>query len=405
MSHKTSYLHDLLGLSRLAIDGVHGVTDVVKAVHMQVLQKALGAPLGVPLGKPFVAPVVGVSNLVYRSVHGVSHLVGASVQQVLRPLIPLFGEQTDNAARGALVSALNGVLGDHLASSQNPLAITMQLRRNGLPLILEKDALSEALPLATGRVLIVAHGLCMNDKQWLRNGVDHGALLEQQRGYTSVYLHYNSGRHIAQNGAQLAGLLQTLYENWPVPITEIAILGHSMGGLVARSACIVAQQNGDAWLKQLRKIVFLGTPHQGAPLERGGNWLTRLLDMNGYSAPFARLAKIRSAGITDLRHARLDALVPEDRFSSAHTATPAVPLPQGVACYAIAATLGEQAGDLADTFLAGDGLVPLASALGQHEDATRSSGFAEAQQKIVYRCNHMQLLDAPEVTQQLLAWM
>ncbi len=405
MNHKTSYLHDLLGLSRLAIDGVHGVTDVVQALHMQVLQKAIGAPLGVPVGKPFVAPVVGVSKLVYRSVHGVSHLVGASVQQVLRPLIPLLGEQTDHAVRGALVSALNGVLGDHLAESKNPLAISMQLRRDGVPLSLEKESLQQQFPAATGRVLIVAHGLCMNDKQWLRNGVDHGAMLAQQRDYTSLYLHYNSGRHIAQNGAQLAHLLQTLHDNWPVPITELAILGHSMGGLVARSACLVAQQNSHTWLQQLRKLVFLGTPHQGAPLERGGNWLTLLLDMNGYSAPFARLAKIRSAGITDLRYARLDDLPPQDRFSHTSAVTPIVPLPDGVACFAIAATMGEQAGDLADTLLAGDGLVPLASALGQHEDAARCLRFSEAQQKIVYRCNHMQLLDAPEVTQQLLAWM
>ncbi len=405
MTKKTSYAHDLLGMSQLAIDGVRGVVELVQAVHMNVLEKAIGQPFGVSIGKPFIAPVVGVTNFVYRSVHGVTNVVGSSLQHVLQPLLPLLNKEPESSGREALLAAVNGVLGDHLARSHNPLAIKMNFRVNGQVLVLEKAALAQRLPAANGRILILAHGLCMNDLQWHRNGQDFGALLQAQRGYTAIYLHYNTGRHIASNGQDLAHLLQELMENWPVPVEEITLLTHSMGGLLARSACHFAQQHQQTWLPKLKKMVFLGTPHQGAPLERGGNWVNLLLDVNTYSAPFSRLAKIRSAGITDLRHANLAADIPTDRFAATSAPLALLPLPPNVTCFAIAATLGEQVGDLADTLLAGDGLVPLASALGQHKEAALRLNFAPERQKIVYHTNHMQLLDSAEVAQQLLAWL
>ncbi|UUZ51461.1 GPI inositol-deacylase [Massilia sp. B-10] len=93
-----------------------------------------------------------------------------------------------------------------------------------------------------------------------------------------------------------------MIDNWPVAVDELLIVAHSMGGLVARSACHAAQEEGHSWPGLLRKMAFLGTPHHGAPLERGGNWVHLVTDLSAYSAPFSRLAKIRSAGITDLRH-------------------------------------------------------------------------------------------------------
>ncbi len=387
MAAKPTLGADLAGASRLAFEAVVGVTELVEAVHMNVLHKAVGTPL--------VRPVAGVTSLVYRSVKGVTRLVGGGIDRVLEKLVPVLGEQSGWAGREALLAAVNGVLGDRLAARGNPLAISMQLRQEGLAPVLEG---------VSGRILILAHGLCMNDLQWQREGVDHGDTLERERGYTPVYVHYNSGLHISVNGRELAQQLEALTISWPVPVDEIVILGHSMGGLVARSACHYAAQAGHSWPAKLRKLVFLGTPHHGAPLERGGNWVHLLTDLTAYSAPFSRLAKIRSAGITDLRHGSVldQDWDGQDRFAHGAALPQFLPLPEGVACHALAATIGKQQGDLADRMLAGDGLVPLASALGQHPDPARCLAL---EGEVIYQTNHMQLLSSALVRERLLAWL
>jgi pimeloyl-ACP methyl ester carboxylesterase len=381
MAAKPSLGADLAGASRLAIEAVTGVTELVEAVHMNVLNKAIGTPA--------VKPVVGVTAFVYRSVKGVTRLVGGGIDAVLGRLVPVLGEPAAWAGRDALLAALNGVLGDRLAATGNPLAIAMALRPRGE---------------ASGRVLVLAHGLCMNDAQWLRDGVDHGAMLARERGYTPVYLHYNSGRHISQNGRDFAQQLQDLVDGWPVPVQELVIVGHSMGGLLARSACHYGAEARHGWLAHLSKLVFLGTPHHGAPLERGGNWVHLLTDLSVYSAPFSRLAKIRSAGITDLRHGSVldDDWDGHDRFAHG-VALPQMPtLPATVKCFAVAATIGKREGDLADRLLAGDGLVPLRSGLAEHADPART---LKLERHVVYQTNHMQLLSSPEVAGRLLAWL
>ena len=390
MAAKRAIGADLAGASRLAIEALTGVTELVEAVHMNVLNKAIGTGV--------VRPVAGVTSLVYRSVKGVTRLVGGSLDAVLARLVPDLGEPAAWAGRDALLAALNGVLGDRLAASGNPLAIPMRLRQGGKPLALH------AVAAPSGRILVLAHGLCMNDLQWQRDGVDHGAMLAAEGGYTSVYLHYNSGRHISVNGREFAQQLQALVDGWPVPVAEIVILGHSMGGLLARSACHYAAQAQQGWLGHLSKMVFLGTPHLGAPLERGGNWVHLFTDLSAYSAPFSRLAKIRSAGITDLRHGSVldDDWDGQDRFAHGTPLPQHVPLPEGVRCYALAATIGKREGDLADRLLAGDGLVPVSSGLAEPDDPARSLAF---ERHVVYQTNHMQLLSSPQVSERLLAWL
>ena len=387
MAVKLSAGADLAGASRLAIEAVLGVTGLVEAVHMNVLNKAIGTPV--------VRPVAGVTSLVYRSVKGVARLVGGGLDAVLGKLVPDLGEPAAWAGRDALLAALNGVLGDRLHASGNPLAIKMAFRQGGLPL---------AASSPSGRIVVLAHGLCMNDVQWLRDGVDHGAMLAAERGYTNVYLHYNSGRHVSENGREFSQQLQSLVDGWPVPVQELVIIGHSMGGLLARSACYYGAQAQHGWLAHLSKIVFLGTPHLGAPLERGGNWVHLFTDLSAYSAPFSRLAKIRSAGITDLRHGSVldDDWDGQDRFAHGVPLPQHVPLPAGVRCYAIAATIGKREGDLADRLLAGDGLVPLPSALGEHADPERSLAL---ERQVIYQTNHMQLLSSPLVRERLLEWL
>ena len=391
---------DLRGVNRLTIAGIAGIVDLVEAMHHNIP--------GVPglLGTPRRDRTTGISRLVYRSIHGVVGFVGHGLDMLLAQLEPLLGDRSDWPGRGSLQAALNGVLGDYLTASNNPLAIDMRLRRHGIALPNERDALASAIPNATSKLLVLLHGLCMNDLQWNRKGQDHGASLARDLGYTPVYLHYNSGLHISANGRAFARQLEDLVTRWPVPLTELVLIGHSMGGLVARSACHYGALSRHEWPRRLDKLIFLGTPHHGAPMERGGNWVDVLLGASPYSAPLARLGKIRSAGITDLRYGNL---VDEDwkkhgRFERTGDTRMSVPLPEGVACYAIAATTGRKTGDLSDRLI-GDGIVPLASALGRNANPRLSLIFDESRKRVAYGTNHLDLLSRRQVYLQIKRWL
>lgn len=389
-------LSDVQGFIRLIISNAELITNGVEEIHSNLVK-----PLGL-VWKPPLDHTHNIIRLMYQSIRGYYHLVGSGVDAILGTVIPMFDSPPSTSNREALLAILNGIWGDYLVDTNNPLAITMSLRYRGLPLTLEKSSLREAIPQASRKLLVLVHGLCMNDLQWSRNDHNHGEALSRDLGFTAVYLHYNSGLHISANGRQFANLLEALINEWPQPVEEVAIIGHSMGGLVARSAYHYATLTGQTWQHRLRKLVFLGTPHHGSPLERIGNWADENLKAIPYSAPIRYLSMRRSVGITDLRYG---SLVDEDwediaQFTPGPDNRRTVPLPVDVQCYAIGATLGATGGDLADQ-LFGDGLVPLDSALGLHHDPARALSFPEFHQWISYNTGHLDLLDRPEVYQKL----
>jgi pimeloyl-ACP methyl ester carboxylesterase len=279
----------------------------------------------------------------------------------------------------------------------------MSLRSGGQALSLDASALRASFPSATGKLLVLVHGSCMADRGWLRKGHDHGAALARDLGYTPVYLHYNSGLHISDNGRAFAALLEQLCSAWPVPITELCLLGHSMGGLVARSACHVAETNGLGWRPLLRKLVCLGTPHHGSPVERGGSLVHALIGISRYSAPIARLAQIRSAGVTDLRFGYVseEHWQGSDRFARGKDQRRALALPAGVDCFAMAASVASDP----RASLPGDGLVPVDSALGRHAQPELTLQFPEAHTWVALGTGHLDLLDRPSVYQKLEEWL
>ena len=384
------HLSDLRGAARMVVDATAGVAGIVERMHRTIQR------LPLPIGRVEPGKTRGITGLVYRSVHGSVRLVGRGVDLGLAPLAALLPEGESTPARDAFVAAVNGVYGDYLVRTANPLAIEMGLRYRDRPLDPghPADSFGDARDSEpSGRILVMVHGLCLNDRHWRREGHDHGAALAGDLGYTPIFLRYNSGLRIGMNGRGFAALLETLVRHWPRPVEELVILGHSMGGLVARSACHHAREAGHEWPRHLHRIFFLGTPHHGAPLERGGHLLEYALAVSPYSAPFTSIGRMRSAGITDLRHG---------------TITPGrhehVPLPAGVRCYALAATLGARR-DLLSERLVGDGLVPLASALGRHARSERTLRFPTERQWIGYGMGHLELLGRPEVYSQLHAWM
>ena len=410
---------DLRGLAKLATQATVNVTKMAEGVTQSVWS-TLGAPSGKDKDQTRDT-TRGITGLVYKTIQSVTQLVGKGTESLLTSLQPLLDKidldsnaPQESAPREAVLAALNGVMGDRLVESDNPLATPMTLR-------FKNEVLNwEAMPdkaLLTGKVLIVVHGLCMNDLQWTVQHVgasfNHAETLAAKLGYTPVYVRYNTGLHTSQNGQTLSNQLELLSALWPVPLTEISVLVHSMGGLVTRSAVHSAQHSKRQWVNKLKNIVFLGTPHHGAPLEKAGNWIDVLLGVTPYSAPFKRLVELRSSGITDLRFGYVldsdwEDQVPKSRFKpktkQEHIDREHLPLPAGVACFTVAATLAAKRSLLADRLI-GDGLVPLNSALGVHSDPARSLVFAKASQMVVYRTNHMAMLGSAEVGEQLVAWL
>jgi pimeloyl-ACP methyl ester carboxylesterase len=397
---------DPLAYGRLGLSGFNLVVDLVESMHATIARRA----------SPFHRirddrRTAGITRLVYQSVRALPYAMTRGIDAALPPLTRIADQQSSSAQRDAVVAYINGVVGDHLEATGNPLATPMTFRSRGKPLTLDRDAISQAIPAAKGKLLLLIHGLCMNDLQWNRRGHDHGVALGRELDLTELHLHYNTGRHISTNGAELADRIEQLVQQWPTTITELNIVAHSMGGLVSRSALHYGKQNKHQWPARLRKLVFLGTPHHGSPLERGGNRLDRALEISPYTAPFTALGGIRSAGITDLRYGYLvegDWKVSRSnrkqrrRTRGGDNRRP-MPLPTGIEYYALAASRAQGKNKLADAVV-GDGLVPVASALGEHSNPALRLGIPDENKAIVYRQGHFDLLGAA-VYKQVYQWL
>lgn len=375
---------DLRGVMRLAVDATVGVTDLVEKMHHTI---QLAHP---PLGASRADRTRGLTGFVYRSIRGTTRLLGHGLDAGMAPVIALLPETESNATRDSLIAAINGVYGDYLVETNNPLASKMSFRHQGLEL---DPAQANAVPDANGKILLFIHGLCLDDGHWTRNGVNQGERLARELGYTPLYLRYNTGLPIASNGRELAALLEGLLCNWPGEASELVIAGHSMGGLVARSACHYGRQAGHNWLQHLTKLVFIGTPHHGAPLERGSNWVNFAMDLSPYAAPFTRVAKKRSAGITDLRHGN----IMDEKADF-------VPLPIDVECYAMAATLAKKPSRIHERLI-GDGLVPVNSALGRSRNPETTLDFPDSRQWLGFQTGHIEMLGRTELYRQLHDWL
>jgi PGAP1-like protein len=378
---------DLRGAARLGFQAFDGIASLVEQMHATI------AGVAPPLGPSTHRRARGLTGFVYGTVRGVARGIGGGIDAAFGLLPAGAAEAARSPAREAMLAVVNGLWGDRLAADGNPLAIPMALHRH------------DAAP-PTGRVLVLLHGLCMNDLQWARDGQDHGRALAKSGGWTPLYLHYDSGRHVSDNGRELAALLETTLADWPVPVERLALLGHSMGGLVARSAIHQARAERRTWPRRLTALVCLGTPHHGAALERGGRWLERLLEASPYVAPFARLGRTRSAGITDLRFGNLQAADWQGRPVSdqRHDDRRPTPLPPGLPVFLVAATTASAPRGLRHA-LVGDGLVTLASAWGEHRDPARALSVPASHRMLLTSAHHWDLLHRAEVRAQLQHWL
>jgi pimeloyl-ACP methyl ester carboxylesterase len=401
---------DLRGLADVAIHGTRDVTAVVEGVHGSV-QATLGLSGSAPPGR-----TRGIPALVYRSIDGITSLTGAGIgaslafaELLARRRVPA---PASSRERDVLLGVLNGVLGDRLEQTSNPLALPMHLRYRGQAI---GPGGTEPGSDAGSRILVMIHGLCMTEHGWVRGektpAADLGAALAEPLGFTPVYLRYNSGRAVASNGLELAEQLEALFNQWPVPVEQLTLLGHSMGGLLARSAVAHGQLLDHAWVHRLDHMIFLGTPHQGAPLERAGALLDSVLHGLPYTRPFTALTGRRSRGIRDLRDGEVGT-VSDDSAGSVDAAGYAEAVrrpPESVSVLAVAGTRSTRPADrrtrVAAGGLAGDGLVPVNSALGRHPDRERDLCLPESSRLVLFGHHHMDLLGSEEVVRSLHAWL
>ncbi len=386
MTPPSSTPDDLRGALRLGAQATEGVADVAEAAHAVIAR---------PWRRS--ARTRGLTGWVYRTVRRSARLAGALGG---RERGPGRADGVRSARRDAAVAALNGVWGDALVASGNTLATPFQLRHQGRTLDLSPRALAQVGD-PSDVLLVLVHGICMNDRQW---GAEQAAALAEGLGATEVRARYNSGRHISQTGRDLADSLERLVAGWPRPVRRVVIVGHSMGGLAARSALHVAGESGHRWLDRDVSLVTLGSPHHGAPLERLGNLLDVALGATRWSRPFARIGQIRSSGVTDLRWGTVRDQDWDDgaRFEPGPDRRTQTPLPPGVDVYAVAATMGDHARPLQDQSV-GDGLVPLDSALGLHP--TRGLGVRPDRQWVARGMSHFDLTQRHEVTDRVLGWL
>jgi pimeloyl-ACP methyl ester carboxylesterase len=376
-------------VGELAGEALAGAGVLVRDVHAAIARRAFDA-VG-PSGAPARAVHDGIATAVYGGVRAALAAVPRGTGAVLAP----DARSLADSPRGALALALlNAYAGDALAAEDSPLALEMTLRHRGAEL--EPDTLAGG----SGRVAIFVHGLGETDRAWRFKATPerpgYGAQLAGDLGYTPLELRYNTGRHISDNGRALAALLEEM-----LAVDEIVLVGHSMGGLVARSACHYGHQADHEWTRAVRHVICLGSPHLGAPLEKGVNALGWALSRVPETRPFARVVNARSAGIKDLR---FGACIEEDwcdcdpdelLTDRCHD----VPFLPGARFSFIAATVRQEPFGT----IVGDLLVRVPSASGQGR--SRRIPFAEDNGRRLTGLTHFDLLNHPAVYEQIRAWL
>jgi hypothetical protein len=402
------------GTIDLVTTALGGGVATIEGVHTAIARKPFSALRLVPAVGEVSEAVRVVHDGITRWVYSGLGTAIATAGSAARRAAALTGADGAEPQPGSLsdlaVAALNGFAGERLEREGNPLASQMSLRHAGRMIPLERAALAAAFPTASPRLAVFVHGLACNETLWRLHAERHyqnrdttyGSRLASDLGYTPLYVRYNTGLHISENGRRLATLLDQAIAEWPVPVAELLLVGHSMGGLVIRSA---THYGADLdWVRRVHHLFFLGSPHLGAPLEKAANvagWLLNLLDV---TRPFAAVLNGRSAGIKDLRFGALrdEDWRDIDLDALLTSCTGDVPLLAGAAHYFIAATvtrdrqhpLGIAVGDL---------LVREASAFGRGR--LQRIQFPLEHGRHFGPLNHFDLLNHPDVYDQMRRWL
>jgi pimeloyl-ACP methyl ester carboxylesterase len=401
---------DWQAVGEVAGEALAATGTLVKDMHEGVASRPFGI-LG-PVAEPVRAIHDGASRAVYAGVRGGLRSLARGGAGLAAARAPVDGAPLSTRPVASLViGAVNGIYGNHLRSRGNDLSQTMEIRRHGAEMPVTADGLALAYPQAARRVVVFVHGLCGTEATWRlpARGSDrsdrrtYGHRLEQELGFSSVWLRYNTGLHISENGQELSRLLDELVSGWPVEVQELVLVGHSMGGLVARSACHYAQHEERAWTDLVKHVFCLGTPHLGADLEKGANALGSALGRLPETRALARVLNARSVGIKDLRYG---SCVDEDWSDCdadeyLHDRCQEVPFLPSANYYFIGAALKPDAVGR----LVGDLLVRSPSSSGRGNGRGRRIPFEVDNGYELSGLTHLDLLNHPAVYEQLRKWI
>ncbi len=346
----------------------------------------------------------GITDGVYGVIKGIGGALFKQADVALKLAERNFQPATQTAlaitppaiARDNVVSAISGLIGDAMSQERNPLRVKLGFYREGHRTTLTAPVLDATYPEAAGKLVIFIHGLCCNEHSWRLYAEQHTPYGDQLAGlgYTPLHVRYNSGLHISLNGRTLARQIDKLVSFWPVPVKEVVLIGHSMGGLVARSAAYKAAKSNMTWPAKLSHILCLGTPHTGAPLEQFVHAATPVLEAFPLSRPLAKVLAVRSEGIRDLRHGFVadehwKKRTAEERTADARTEIPRLPT---VKYHFIGSSIGIDEHHWLGKAI-GDGLVKLPSSTARE--------LADADTATLYSAHHMQLLNHPAIYKEI----
>ena len=358
---------EISAVGRLGGHAVAGLVSRIEQVHRAIASRAF-APTG-PAGAPARVVHDAVARGVYLAVREGSAAAGVLAGEAAS-LLGIGGRPADCKPGGNLALAgLNAIAGDQLGPGLAPLAIRMAVRAGGRDVELTAHEVAHVFTHATCRMAVFVHGLAETEDSWQRRDAEcepYGLRLQAHFGYTPIYLRYNTGWHVSENGRDLAGLLDGLMAAWPEQVDELLLVGHSMGGLVIRSACHYGQQETAAWADRVRNVFYLGSPHLGAPLARAAGFAGWALGKTTETKPFVTLINGSSPGIKDLRYGYLlaDDWADCDQDRCVRNHRHDTPLLAGANHFTISATITADPGHPLGN-VAGDLLVQPASAHGR----------------------------------------
>jgi pimeloyl-ACP methyl ester carboxylesterase len=408
---------DADGAAAIAGRGLAATTAAIGGVHTAISGRVFS--LTNSRAAPVQVVVDGISKGVYLAVGGGARAASYAAGRVLgevatrRTRTADYRRLADRPHSDVVVGALNGMWGDSLARWRNPLALAMTVRVDGRDVAPTAATLRAAFPQPSGDVVVFLHGLCETERAWWAHaerhyddrGSSHGSRLAAETAASPVYLRYNSGLHVSDNGEQLATLLTALLERWPVEVTRLTLIGHSMGGLVIRSACWHGEERDEPWVRLVQRVVYLGTPHLGAPLEVAAAAAGVTLRKLPETRPLADALASRSVGIKDLRYGdmrRDDWADIDDADAWRAEPTTCAPLLTTAEHYYIGATLSRDRDHLLARTI-GDALVTFPSASGK---GTRRELPLDADRgRHLGRLHHLDLLNHPRVWTQLRGWL
>lgn len=291
-------------VAALALDfGDRLIVGTVRDMHRAVAKRVFGATrfFGGQLPESLHD---GVVTSAYGALSGMLRISSGSVRALSARGIGRSMESSPGGRR--IIATVNGLIGDELRMLDDPQAIKMAVRKNGEDIVATPFPIKQAYLDGTSHLVIFVHGLCESDESWYQrekvNGTTYVARIAQDTDGTPVLVRYNTGLHISENGKHLDALIRQLVDAWPVEVTRVTLVGHSMGGLVVRAATNYATAANEIWPHLVKDIICLGTPHTGANLEKVAHLGSRLLRFWPVSTPLSAILETRSPGIVDLRH-------------------------------------------------------------------------------------------------------